>query len=110
MQKHHEVCSIPFFHNRQAAEDALTDFMNRSKGGIPDDLVEVSFSGAPMGIAQILKQANLCASTSEAMRMVDQGGVRLDGAVISDKHLQVQVGTVVVQVGKRKFAKVTLTA
>ncbi len=63
-----------------------------------------------MGIAQLLKQANLCASTSEAMRMVDQGGVRIDGAVISDKQLQVQAGTVVLQVGKRKFAKVTLSA
>nr|WP_314859454.1 tyrosine--tRNA ligase [uncultured Undibacterium sp.] len=98
------------FHNKQAAEDALADFVNRSKGGIPDDIVEISLSGAPVGIAQLLKQANLCASTSEAMRMVDQGGVRIDGAVISDKQLQVQAGTVVLQVGKRKFAKVTLTA
>jgi tyrosyl-tRNA synthetase len=98
------------FHNKQAAEDALTDFVNRSKGGIPDDIVEINLSGAPVGIAQLLKQANLCASTSEAMRMVDQGGVRIDGAVISDKQLQVEAGTVVLQVGKRKFAKVTLTA
>ena len=98
------------FHNKQAAEDALADFVNRSKGGIPDDIVEITLSGAPVGIAQLLKQANLCASTSEAMRMVDQGGVRIDGAVISDKQLQVQAGTVVLQVGKRKFAKVTLTA
>lgn len=98
------------FHNKQAAEDALTDFVNRSKGGIPDDIAEMSISGAPMGIAQLLKQANLCASTSEAMRMVDQGGVRIDGAVISDKQLQIQAGTVVLQVGKRKFAKVTLSA
>lgn len=98
------------FHNKQAAEDALADFVNRSKGGIPDDIAEVTLSGAPIGIAQLLKQANLCASTSEAMRMVDQGGVRIDGAVISDKQLQVQAGTVVLQVGKRKFAKITLTA
>lgn len=98
------------FHNKQAAEDALADFVNRSKGGIPDDLPEVSLSGAPIGIAQLLKQANLCASTSEAMRMVDQGGVRIDGTVISDKALQVQAGTVVLQVGKRKFAKVHLSA
>jgi tyrosyl-tRNA synthetase len=98
------------FHNKQAAEDALTDFMNRSKGGIPDDLAEVSLSGAPIGIAQLLKQANLCASTSEAMRMIDQGGVRVDGAVISDKQVQVQAGTMVLQVGKRKFAKVILSA
>ncbi len=98
------------FHSKQAAEDALSDFVNRSKGGIPDDIAEITLSGAPVGIAQLLKQANLCASTSEAMRMVDQGGVRIDGAVISDKQLQVQAGTVVLQVGKRKFAKVTLTA
>ena len=98
------------FHNKQAADDALSDFVNRSKGGIPDDIPEVSLSGAPIGIAQLLKQANLCASTSEAMRMVDQGGVRIDGAVISDKALQVQAGTVVLQVGKRKFAKVHLSA
>lgn len=98
------------FHSKQAAEDALTDFVNRSKGGIPDDIAEITLSGAPVGIAQLLKQANLCASTSEAMRMVDQGGVRIDGAVISDKQLQVEAGTVVLQVGKRKFAKVTLTA
>lgn len=98
------------FHSKQAADDALTDFVNRSKGGIPDDIPEISLSGAPIGIAQLLKQANLCASTSEAMRMVDQGGVRIDGAVISDKALQVQAGTVVLQVGKRKFAKVHLSA
>jgi tyrosyl-tRNA synthetase len=98
------------FHSKQAAEDALSDFVNRSKGGIPDDIAELSLSGAPMGIAQLLKQANLCASTSEAMRMVDQGGVRIDGAVVSDKQLQVAAGTVVLQVGKRKFAKVTLSA
>ncbi len=98
------------FHTRQAAEDALADFVNRSKGGIPDDIPEISLSGAPMGIAQLLKQCNLCASTSEAMRMVDQGGVRIDGAVISDKQLQVQAGSVVLQVGKRKFAKLHLSA
>ena len=98
------------FHNKQAAEDALADFVNRSKGGIPDDIREVNLSGAPMGIAQLLKQANLCPSTSDAMRMVDQGGVRIDGAVISDKHLQIVAGNLVIQVGKRKFAKVNLTA
>ena len=98
------------FHNKQAAEDALTDFMNRSKGGIPDDIVEINVSGAPMGISQLLKQANLCASSSEAMRMVDQGGVRVDGAVINDKNLPMQAGTMVLQVGKRKFAKVILSA
>ncbi|MBF8177423.1 tyrosine--tRNA ligase [Herminiimonas contaminans] len=96
------------FHSVQAAEDALTDFVNRSKGGIPDDIPEVALTGAPLGIGQLLKQANLCASTSEALRMVEQGGVRIDGTVISDKGLKVEAGTVVVQVGKRKFARVSL--
>lgn len=97
------------FHTAQAAEDALADFVNRSKGGIPDEIPEVALSGAPMGIGQLLKQANLCPSTSEALRMVEQGGVRIDGTVISDKGLKVDAGTVVVQVGKRKFARVTLS-
>ncbi|WP_075255942.1 tyrosine--tRNA ligase [Herbaspirillum camelliae] len=96
------------FHSQQAAEDALADFVNRSKGGIPDDIPEVSLTGAPLGIGQLLKQANLCASTSEALRMVEQGGVRIDGTVISDKGLKVEAGQCVVQVGKRKFARVTL--
>ncbi|HWT72878.1 MAG TPA: tyrosine--tRNA ligase [Oxalicibacterium sp.] len=97
------------FHSMQAAEDALADFNNRAKGGIPDDIPEVALSGAPLGIGQLLKQANLCASTSEALRMVEQGGVRIDGAVVSDKGLKVEAGTAVVQVGKRKFARVTLS-
>lgn len=97
------------FHTVQAAEDALADFVNRSKGGIPDEIPEVALSGAPIGIGQLLKQANLCPSTSEALRMVEQGGVRIDGAVVSDKGLKVDAGTVVVQVGKRKFARVTLS-
>jgi tyrosyl-tRNA synthetase len=98
------------FHSAQAAEDALADFVNRSKGGIPDDVPEVSLAGAPVGVAHLLKQANLCASTSEAMRMVEQGGVRLDGAVVTDKALKIEAGTFVLQVGKRKFARVTLSA
>jgi len=97
------------FHSQQAAEEALADFNNRAKGGIPDDIPEVSLVGAPLGIGQLLKQANLCPSSSEALRMVEQGGVRIDGAVISDKALKVDAGTLVVQVGKRKFARVTLS-
>ena len=97
------------FHSRQAAEDALADFNNRARGGIPDDIPEVSIAGAPLGIGQLLKQANLCPSTSEALRMVEQGGVRIDGATVSDKALKVEVGTFVLQVGKRKFARVTLS-
>ncbi|HZS79827.1 MAG TPA: tyrosine--tRNA ligase [Herbaspirillum sp.] len=96
------------FHSRQAAEDALADFINRSRGGIPDEVPEVSLSGAPLGIGRLLKQAALCASTSEALRMVEQGGVRIDGAVIRDKGLKVEAGAFVVQVGKRRFARVVL--
>ena len=98
------------FHSQQAAEDALADFVNRSKGGIPDDIPAVTLAGAPLGIPQLLKQAGLCPSTSEAMRKIDQGGVRIDGTVISDKGLQVEAGEFVLQVGKRSFARVTLTA
>ena len=98
------------FHSQQAAEDALADFVNRSKGGIPDDIPAVTLAGAPLGIPQLLKQAGLCPSTSEAMRKIDQGGVRIDGTVISDKGLQVEAGQFVLQVGKRSFARVTLTA
>ena len=97
------------FHSRQAAEDALADFNHRARGGIPEVVPEVILSGAPMGIGQVLKQANLCASSSEALRMVEQGGVRIDGATVSDKALRVNPGTFVVQVGKRKFARVTLS-
>jgi tyrosyl-tRNA synthetase len=97
------------FHSRQAAEDALADFNNRAKGGVPDDIAEVGLAGAPLGIGQLLKQANLCPSTSEALRMVEQGGVRIDGTVIADKGLKVNAGTFVLQVGKRKFARVTLS-
>jgi tyrosyl-tRNA synthetase len=98
------------FHSAQAAGDALADFVNRSRGGIPDDVPEVAVSGGPLGVAHLLKQTGLCASTSEAMRMVDQGGVRIDGNVVADKALQIQPGTFVLQVGKRKFARVTLSA
>ena len=97
------------FHSRQAAEDALTDFDHRARGGIPDEIPEVALSGAPLGIGQLLKQANLCPSSSEALRMVEQGGVRMDGVTISDKGLKVDAGSFVLQVGKRKFARVTLS-
>ena len=96
------------FHNAAAAEAAEQDFINRSKGGIPDDIPEVTLSGAPMGIGALLKAAGLAPSSSEANRLIEGGGVRIDGAVISDKGLKVEAGTCVVQVGKRKFAKVTL--
>ena len=96
------------FHSAAAADAAEQDFINRSKGGIPDEIPEVLLSGAPMGIGALLKAAGLAPSGSEANRLIDGGGVRIDGAVVSDKGLKVEAGTVVVQVGKRKFAKVTL--
>jgi tyrosyl-tRNA synthetase len=96
------------FHSAAAAEAAEQDFINRSKGGIPDDIPEVTLTGAPMGIAALLKQAGLAPSGSEAGRLIDGGGVRIDGTVISDKGLKVEAGTFVLQVGKRKFARVTL--
>ncbi len=96
------------FHNAAAADAAEADFENRARGGIPDQIPEVSLTGAPLGIGALLKQANLAPSSSEAMRLVDGGGVRIDGMVVSDKALKVERGTYVVQVGKRKFARVTL--
>jgi tyrosyl-tRNA synthetase len=97
------------FHDAKAAEKALEDFNHRAKGGLPDDIPEISLTGAPIGIAQLLKQANLVPSSSEAMRNVEQGGVKINGATVSDKALKVGAGTFVVQVGKRKFAKITLS-
>ncbi len=96
------------FHSAAAADAAEQDFMNRSKGGVPDEIPEVRVSGAPLGIGALLKQANLAPSTSEANRLIDGGGVRVEGAVVSDKGLKLEAGTYVVQVGKRKFARVTL--
>ncbi len=101
------------FHFRQAAEEALTDFEARFRqGAIPEDIVEVAIACGQegMGIAQVLKQAGLTGSTSEALRMVEQGGVRLDGEKVSDRALVLKPGTtVVLQVGKRKFARVSLS-
>ena len=98
------------FYSDGAADKALEDFNHRAKGGIPDDIPELQLSGAPLGIAALLKAANLVPSSSEANRNIDQSGVRVDGTVISDKTLKLHAGTYVVQVGKRRFAKVTLTA
>jgi tyrosyl-tRNA synthetase len=100
------------FHDRVAADAALTDFEARFKQGeIPADIAEVNVQAGADGIAiaNLLKEAGLTASTSEAMRMIAQGGVKLDGEKISDKTLKLAAGAqVVVQVGKRKFARVTL--
>ena len=100
------------FHDRAAADKALADFEARFRQGeIPDDIpdVTVKADGGGIAIASVLKQAGLTASTSEALRMIAQGGVKLDGGKVSDKALQLSKGqTVVMQVGKRKFARVTI--
>ena len=97
------------FHDSDAAHKALEDFNYRAQGGIPDDIAQVNIQGAPIGIAQLIKQTNLAPSTSEASRNIDQGGVKIDGVVITDKALKVEAGTFVLQVGKRKFVKVHLS-
>jgi len=96
------------FHSAALADTAEQDFVNRSKGGVPDVIPEVDLSGAPLGIAALLKSAGLAPSSSEASRLIDGGGVRIDGSVVSDKGLKLVAGTYVVQVGKRKFARVNL--
>ena len=99
------------FHSAAAADAAEQDFMNRSKGGVPDDITELNLplpDGAPVGIAALLKLAGLAASTGEGNRLIDGGGVRVDSGVVSDKGLKLGAGVYVVQVGKRKFARVTL--
>jgi tyrosyl-tRNA synthetase len=97
------------FHSQSAAEKALEDFNHRAKGGVPDEILDVTLTGAPMGIANLLKAAGLAPSTSEAMRNIGQNGVKIDGTTVSDRQLKVEAGTYVMQVGKRKFAKVTLS-
>jgi tyrosyl-tRNA synthetase len=99
------------FHNQDAAEEALRDFELRSKGGIPDDVPEVAISieQDSISVPQLLKQAGLVASTSEAMRAIEQGGVKIDGVKVADKAHQLNRGSqFVAQVGKRKFARVTI--
>ena len=96
------------FHGAAAAARAEEDFHLRARGGVPDDIPEVRLSGAPLGIGVLLKQAGLAPSTSEANRLIDGGGVRVDGGVVTDRGLKLAAGTYVVQVGKRKFARVTL--
>jgi tyrosyl-tRNA synthetase len=97
------------FHSAAASEAAEQDFINRSKGGVPADIPDVRLSGAPLGIGAVLKSAGLAPSTTEAGRLVDGGGVRVDGSVVGDKGLKLEAGTYIVQVGKRKFAKVSLS-
>ena len=96
------------FHSAHEAERAHEDFQLRAKGGIPDEIPEQTIEGAPIAIAQLLKLVQLVPSTSEAYRNIDQGGVKIDGTIVSDRAIQIEVGTFVLQVGKRKFVKVTL--
>ena len=100
------------FHSSALADAAEQDFINRSKGGVPDQIDEISLplgeGGAAIGIGALLKSANLAASSGEGNRLIDGGGVRIDSNVVSDKGLKLGAGTYVLQVGKRKFARVTL--
>ena len=106
LQLAHEITAR--FHGAVAAQAAEADFNLRARGGIPDQIDSITLAGAPLQIGTVLKQANLAPSTSEALRLVDGNGVRVDGVVVTDKGLRLVAGTYVVQVGKRKFARVTL--
>jgi tyrosyl-tRNA synthetase len=97
------------FHGAALAERAEQDFELRSKGGVPEDLPELTLHGAPMGIGALLKAAGLAPSGSEANRLIEGAGVKVDGSQVSDKGLKLSAGTYVVQVGKRRFAKVHLS-
>ncbi len=96
------------FHSVALADSAEQDFINRSKGGVPDEIEERTISGAPMGIGAVLKAVGLASSGGDATRLIDGGGVRVDSSVVSDKGLKLNAGTYVVQVGKRKFVRLTL--
>lgn len=99
---------IARFHNEAAAEAAEQEFINRfQKGAIPDEMPEFTFEGE-IGLAALLKEAGLVPSTSEAIRSAQQGGVKIDGKKIEDVKQNAQKGTFVYQVGKRKFARITI--
>jgi len=101
------------FHDRAAAEAAQANFVARfQKGAMPDDMPDVALEGegGSLGIANVLKAASLTGSTSEAFRMIKQGAVRIDGERVTDRDLSIGAGsTHVLQVGKRRFARVTIT-
>ena len=100
------------FHSPAAADLAEQDFINRSHGGVPEDITELTLplglDGAAVGIGALLKLAGLVGSSGEGNRLIDGAGVRVDGSPISDKGLKLGAGTYVLQVGKRRFARVTL--
>lgn len=100
---------ITRFHSARDAEDALARFEARFRDGVlPDDMPEVHVTGAPLGILKLLREAGLVTSSSDAQRNIEQGGVKVDGQRIEDKSLQLPPGAYVIQVGKRRFARVTL--
>lgn len=99
------------FYSQTDADSALNDFQTRAKGGVPDDVPEISIQieGETIGIAQLLKQAGLVASTSEALRAIEQGGIKIRGEKVTDKQMSLNKGDIfIAQVGKRKFANVTI--
>jgi tyrosyl-tRNA synthetase len=96
------------FHSAAAAEAAEADFQHRARGGVPDEIASIALEGAPMPIGVLLRKSGLAESAAEGLRLVDGRGVRIDGEVVDDRGLEVRAGTYVVQVGKRKFARVTL--
>lgn len=99
------------FHDDKAADAAEAEFNNRFRAGaVPSDIPEVNVAApdGEIGIARLIKEAGLCPSTGEANRNIDQGGVRLEGERISDRGLKVKPGTYTLQVGKRRWAKVTV--
>ena len=101
---------ITRFHNKEAAEQAQQNFINRfAKNQIPDEMDEFEFDSG-IKIANLLKDANLVNSTSDAFRMIKQGAAKIDGEKITDKDLEPNQGTAVYQVGKRKFARVTISS
>ena len=100
---------ITRFHSKQAAQEALANFEARFRdGAIPEDMSEMTLPGAPLGVLKVLREAGLVASGAEAQRNIEQGGVKIDSVKVEDKGLQLSAGTYVIQVGKRKFARVTL--
>lgn len=97
------------FHGSDAAQQGLASFESRFRdGAMPDDMPEITLPGGPIGILKVLRESGLVSSGAEAQRNVEQGGVRLDGEKVSDKSLMLHKGTFVIQVGKRKFARVTV--
>ena len=96
------------FHGAAAAQ-AQEDFALRSKGGVPENLPEVVLSGAPLGVGAMIKAAGLAASVGEANRLIAGQGVKINGELVSDHAVKLEAGVLVLQVGKRRFARVTLS-